>query len=203
MGQIDNQMQKNMEPQLAPPGAGLTWFQHIILKYYVGPFVSNRTTRDESKRRFDKIVSLITAELSSLSSEQLLQKKLVPPMMGLEDSSRYWSVAMTLEHIVIVGRAMCSVILCLQRGETPNFVADVAKVKPLGHMTQQQAIKEFNTFVSVDYPKMNKEFQDFENKSRFLHPWFGAIKPKQWYWLITTHTAIHLNQIREIKKLIN
>jgi len=203
MSQIDNQMQTSVEPKLAPPGAGLTWYQHLLLKYYIGPFVSTRTTRDESKRRFDKIIGKIQNEISSLTNEQLAQKKLVPPMMGLEDSSRYWSVAMTLEHIVIVGRAMCSVILTLQKGGQPNFVADIAKVKPLGQMSAQQAIIEFKKFALGEYPKMNESFHDFENANRFLHPWFGLIKPKQWYWLITVHTAIHLNQIREIKKLIN
>lgn len=202
MNQIDNQMQNTTEPKLAPPGAGLTWYQHLLLKYFVGPFVSTRMTRDESKRHFDKIVFKIQNELLTLTNDQLMQKKLVPPMMGLEDSSRYWSVAMTLEHIVIVGRAMCSVILTLQKGEKPNFVADVAKVKPLGQMTAQQSVAEFKKFVEQEYPKMNEVFHDFENTNRFFHPWFGPMKPKQWYWLITIHTGIHLNQIREIKKLI-
>jgi len=199
--QIYNQHLKNVEPQLAPPGAGLPWFQLLFLKYYVGPFVSVRTTRDESQRRFKKVSQNILKLINGLSDHQLNQKVLIPKQMGLEDSSRYWSVAMTLEHIVIVGRAMCSVIAQLDKGIVPQVVADTAKVKPLGLMSSRESVELFKKFINEEYGTMEQNFKNFEAETRFHHPWFGQIKARQWYWLITIHTGLHLNQIKKILEL--
>jgi len=191
------------EPKLAPPGAGLPWFQLLIMRYYLGPIVAMKTSRDDSRRRFEKISQKIMQMIEPLNHEQLGRKVLIPSQVGLEDSSRYWSIAMTLEHIVIVGRAMCSVIPQLENGVTPSLVADTAKVKPIGQMSIDESIRLFKKFVQEEYPFMDKNFKSFEAPTKFMHPWFGPIQAKQWYWLLTIHTGLHLKQIQEIVKILS
>ena len=51
-----------------------------------------------------------------LSAEQLQRRVLVKAPMGMEDSSRYWSAAMVLEHLIEVGSRIAVGIVELTHG---------------------------------------------------------------------------------------
>jgi len=52
--------------------------------------------------------------------------------MGIEDSSRYWSVAMALEHLGEVGLNIAVGIVELSRNMTVTVKVDIAELKPKG-----------------------------------------------------------------------
>jgi len=185
-------------PVLAPPGAGIPLPQKLFLRAYIRPFVAAKSSIEDSKKTFEQITDKILREIADLSDDDLNQKVLVPPQPGLEDSSRYWSIAMALEHLGIVGRKIFQVIDSLSKNLPINETADTAKVKPLGHMSPQESLSDFKNFALLEFSKVQVPHPDSKNK--FQHPWFGPMTSREWYWLLGAHQGIHLKQIRNIRK---
>ncbi len=195
-----NTMSTLIEPKLAPPGAGIPWPQGLVLRFIIAPFIAGRTDWAVSEYRFKKLTAKIVAELAGLSEKDLTTKILVPPQKGLEDSSRYWSVAMVLEHLVIVGKEISYAITELTSGRVPQGKADTATVKPIGTMSSLESVTEFKKFALQDYESLVSMTKNKDSRLRFKHPWFGNITAKQWFWVLSIHHSLHLKQIREIKK---
>lgn len=198
---MDLSMSQNETPKLAPPGAGIPFTQKLFLKLYLGPFVAAKTPWEKSKQNFEKITEKILKEVEGLNDKQLNQKILVPPQPGLEDSSRFWSIAMTLEHMVIVGKEIQQAVESLTHGALPNKKADIGKLKPHGELTALESVQIFKTFTLEEFPKI--KIGDRNSKLKLLHPWFGLFSAQQWYWLLGAHQLLHLRQIREIKKRLS
>jgi hypothetical protein len=187
-------------PKLAPPGAGVPLPQKLMMRFYIGPFIAGRAKWVASEQAFHKMNDRILKEIEGLTEKQLATKILVPSQIGLEDSSRYWSIAMVLEHIVIVGEAITSGITLLSSGKVPPVKVDLAAVKPLGELPVQTSVMNFKKFATDDFKNFLQQVKDKDSKLTFHHPWFGPFKASQWFWLLGTHGAVHLKQIREIKK---
>lgn len=190
----------NQEPVLAPPGAGIPLRQKIMMRFFVRPFVAGRTPWEVSEANFRKINEKILKTLEGLNDSQLTTRILIPPQLGLEDSSRYWSIKMVLEHLLIVSGQMMQLIPALSHGVTPNGKADTAAVKPKNEISLSEILKNFNKLISADFDRLNASIQNRDTRNRFYHPWFGDMTAKQWYWLLAIHHGLHLKQIREIKK---
>lgn len=186
--------------QLEAPGAGVPFYDRILFKFVVAPLVAAKTPWETSTDRFHKVTQKILAEIDGLTEAQLTTRILVPPMKGLEDSSRYWSIAMALEHIVIVGSQMAQLIPALTNNIVPDAKADIAALKPLGKITGSESVQVFKKFARDEYALLNSSLSDKKSKTRFFHPWFGMMTAQQWYWLLSTHHYLHLQQIRAIKK---
>lgn len=190
-------------PNLKPPGAGLPLTQRLLLRYYVGPFVSAKTPWEESRQRFDKINQKILAMIDGLTNEQLFRKVLVPSIPGLEDSSRYWSIAMTLEHLAIVGHGISMIIEDLTQGRKPAVEIDIARLKPLGLQTPEQALETYKAFCFERIAKLDDNLGNINSEITKKHPWFGEMDAQQWMWLLASHHMIHYQQIKEIKKQLD
>ncbi len=193
----------NAEPKLAPPGAGVPWPQGLVLKYFIAPFIAGRTDWAVSEKRFVKLTLKILKELGGLNEIEHSTKVLVPPQAGLEDSSRYWSIAMVLEHLVIVGNGISYAISELTSDRLPQGTADTATVKPIGAVSASQSVAEFKKFSQTDFKNLVSGLKNRNSNLRFRHPWFGMINAKQWFWALAIHHRLHLKQIREIKKRLN
>lgn len=188
------------EPKLAPPGAGIPFPQKLVLRFFVRPLIAQRTPWEESEKRFLKITEKIEAELAGLSPAQLEKRVLIAPLTGLEDSSRNWSIAMTLDHLWIVGSQIFLLVRALDAGLVPPGEADTAKVKPSGALATSEALSRFREFSQADFPALLPSLSRKKSPARFRHPWFGRMTAQGWYWMLATHQAVHLAQIRAIKK---
>lgn len=188
------------EPVLAPPGAGIPVQQKIMMRFFVKPFVAGRTPWEASEANFHKMNKKIFAAMDGLTDSQLTTRILVPPQIGLEDSSRYWSIKMVLEHLLIVSEQMMLLIPALSKGFIPDQKADIAKMKPKNELSLNDTITRFKKMITTDFEKLNSSIKDRNSSAKFYHPWFGNMTAKQWYWLLAMHHGLHLKQIREIKK---
>ena len=184
--------------KLDKPGAGIPQYQKLFLRLYVKPFISARSDWDEDTRAFTLINRKLLDEVGKLNEAQLEKRVLVPPQRGLEDSSRYWSVAMTLEHLLIVGTGVKNIIISLSKGVVPDGKADTATVKPSGTPTAQQVLARYREFVDATPGEIDSAVKDRKSKAVFAHPWFGAFTAHQWHWLLAMHTGLHLKQVRAI-----
>ncbi len=190
-----------MEPKLQPPGAGLPLLQKLILRYFIGPFQSKITSWNVSKTNYEKLTSKIIEAAEAVPLEKRKKKILVNPIIGLEDSSRYWSVDMLLEHLMIVGKNMESIIISLDSGVKPNVVADIAKVKPTaasGVDSPQNILFEFKAFAPTLMQRLDLKMKNRDSDITLKHPWFGECNARQWYFVLAAHQGIHWQQLKQI-----
>lgn len=188
------------EPKLAPPGAGIPWIAKVVLRLYVNPFVAGKEPLAASRARFEKKHDRVLEEYRSIPEALRERRTLVPPQRGLEDSSRYWSAAMVLEHLEIVGRSISEGIIKLARDQDPAMVADTAKVKPPGVRSAEEILSSFQAWRGGALAEIDSRVTDFSSKRTMDHPWFGPLTARKWFWLLGIHADIHLRQIRAIRK---
>lgn len=193
----------DIQATLEAPGAGIPWYSKIFLKTIIKPFVAARTPLSETELLFVKSFEKIQKEIRGLSDDQLSKRTLVPRLQGLEDSSRFWSIKMTIEHIDIVSRALHRVIKDLSEEKPHQVIADTALVKPLGTTRIEEILQSHMNFAKNEFPKIKELVSSRDSKTTHLHPWFGAMTARQWFWLIAIHQNLHLNQIRAIKTELN
>ncbi|MDH4467569.1 MAG: hypothetical protein QE271_05875 [Bacteriovoracaceae bacterium] len=195
---------KNHEqPILDRPGAGIPFHSRILNQFLLKPLVIRKASWLECENNFIKTNEKFLKTLHDTPQDFLFQKSLVPPQIGLEDSSRYWSMAMTAAHLKIVGEKMQQVIIQLSNGESVNEAVDIAAVKPSDEHNRYQSITEYELFskniLSLINSSINSETSKQSSKHSHFHPWFGKLRAKDWLWLLGAHTQIHLKQVRNIK----
>ncbi len=188
-------------PKLQAPGAGLPFAQRLAIQFWFGPIVSKRTPLSECRKSFEILTAKTIDRYQSINPISRETKVLVSPIMGLEDSSRYWSANDVLEHVLIVTKMMETVILTLASGRKLNAVADVAKVKPKGDRAPDP-LKQFSDYMTplmqTFEEKLSAPGMNILSPLTFRHPWFGEITARQWYWLTGQHLGIHYTQIKKI-----
>lgn len=188
----------NEEPKLAPPGAGIPWLPRMIFRHFVLPWKLRQTSWDQCVIRFLKEGERILAMTEGKTSEQLSKRVLVAPMTGLEDSSRYWSAAMTIEHLMIAGQGMTAIALELMRGRSPAIEADTAKVKPPATVDAEMIRVRFRGFLAETAEKVRGAEGDRRALGRHRHPWFGGLTAHEWVFMLAFHQRLHRAQIESI-----
>lgn len=147
------------------------------------------------------------AELIGLAeglSGPLRQRRvLVPPQIGLEDSSRFHSWAMVIEHLTIVGNDIAAILEDLTRGRVPPGVVRVESLKPRGGIDAPIAVEEYRTMLLQMRQIVLNPRSDWSGRARYVHPWFGPLGAKQWACFAPFHQAIHLKQARRIRRLLD
>lgn len=188
---------KNETPKLAPPGAGLPPLEWAVAKFIMFPTLFRTRSSAEAIKEFEKesneIIRLVNQTPTNLQTE----RRLIPRLRGLEDSSRYWSIAMTLEHLVIVGHGMRQIISDLAGGGTQLKPRGTADVKPSVDADPAVALSKFE--------EMSRRFIDetsaldlSHSNAKHPHPWFGPLNARQWLIFAAPHESIHRKQIESI-----
>jgi hypothetical protein len=113
------------------------------------------------------------------------QRVLIRRLPGLEESSRYWSVWMTLDHLRIVHVSMREAIRALTNGVMPAGTASTAAVKPNPNVAGA---------VVAEYEKSCDELlatvataRNLKTALRFAHPWLGPLDAAGWHALAAGH----------------
>jgi len=183
---------------LAPPGAGIPLLHRVAMRWMLGR-LPRRLDEARALALFDKEAARLLALAAELTPEQLAERVLVPPQRGLEDSSRYWSIAMVLEHLVIVGDAMAGFAVTLSRGEIPPGKVSIAEVKPAGTQEAVQAVAAFEAMLPRVHALVATRRTPLPARPRYAHPWFGPLSAHQWLCLLAMHQRVHREQAEAIR----
>jgi len=188
-------MNSTLEPKLAPPGAGLSAPELFVARAL---FAWKRLTRsrdviDSSFRRERQIIDGL---VSTCDSQAAARRVLIDRVRGLEDSSRYWSVWMTLDHLRIVHRAITHTIAKLSRGAVPEGKASTAAVKPDPRVTAE-VVSQYEKSAD-DLLTTVASIPNLKTDLRYAHPWFGPLDAAGWHALAAGHLKIHRMQIERI-----
>jgi hypothetical protein len=191
-------MKSNLEPPLAPPlappGAGLPRIELLIARLL---FATQRATGNVAtfNSRLERERTTIRRLLQGLEGDAAARRVLIRRPPGLEDSSRYWSVWMTLEHLRMVNEGAVRVITGLTHGTMPPGKASTAAVKPSPQVTGA-VVGEYEK--SCDALSAAAAGGKLRTPLRFPHPWFGPLDAAGWHALATVHLGLHRVQIERI-----
>lgn len=181
--------------RLDPPGAGLPKNELFIIGKVVMPLMRLRLSREKSLALFEKSGREILTMASPLNLAEITEPVLIDRLPGLEDSSRYWSVEMTMEHIQIVTAAALFIIDKLEKNQQLDLPVRTQDVKPTGGIGMER-VRSFRDYLE-EVPARIAEYE-FSSPATHLHPWFGALKSKDWLRLIAFHQNLHRKQIARI-----
>ncbi len=188
-------MTTSVEPKLAPPGAGLPAPEHLIARILFG-LRRSLGSRDSFTAKFVAERTQIAALIARCDATTGARRVLIRRPPGLEDSSRYWSVWMTLDHLRIVHLEMARVISTLANGVAIDGAASTAAVKPdpAADATIVAAYeKSCDRLLAA-----TAAVPDLKTAVRFTHPWFGPLDAHSWYALAGGHMGIHRVQLERI-----
>ena len=192
-------MVESNEPKLEAPGAGLPAPMLFVAKR-ASSLRAKFCSSEKFLAEFTNEQERITQIIAPLSADERSKRILIPRLIGLEDSSRYHSVWMTLDHLRICNSAFAPLIKQLSEEKVPEIKINTADVKPDPKVTQK---------VEAKYNRANDEFlnsmeqiEGFKSEAKLEHPWFGPMNAHRWLGLSAFHMKIHRRQIEAIIKRV-
>jgi uncharacterized damage-inducible protein DinB len=189
-------------PKLGKPGAGLPFIEWAVAKYIVFPRRFKKSSKEKALVDFAEQSDKILKLARGLTSEQLIERRLIARLQGLEDSSRYWSVAMTLDHLTTVGNLMSHVVVELSKGNNALKVVGTAEVKPGVAADAARSLRDFEEMTERFLREVGKANIDVRSKVTHPHPWFGPLNAYQWLVFAAPHENIHRKQVEAIVALL-
>jgi hypothetical protein len=156
-----------------------------------------RGSRDRFTRTFQAERERVVTLARQCDSESGARRVLIRRLPGLEDSSRYWSVFMTLEHLCLIHEGISRAITALGNGIVPSRKASTASVKPSPGV-DGSVIEKFE--LSCD-KVLNAAgaLASLRTSARYEHPWFGSLNAYGWYAMAPFHLRLHRRQIEVIR----
>lgn len=188
-------IQHHTPPRLAPPGAGIPAIERIVggrilrLRRLFGT-TARFSARFEHERR------VIASLYAGSDARALSTRVLIPRLRGLEDSSRFWSVWMTLDHLRIVNDSIAGVIDELTSGRVPEGKASTAAVKP-GEQVGGEVVAAHEASCHR-LAMLVASKPTLRTRVRYAHPWFGPLDALGWHAMSALHMSIHRAQIQRI-----
>ncbi len=193
-------------PNLQPPGAGIPAIERIVggtmLRLSIRRTARQRQAgRDRIRAELQTLGNQIIAAAHSIPNERLAQRILISRLRGLEDSSRFWSVLMTLDHMRIVNERITQTLTDLAANTPSPHIVGTADVKPSAS-PDRSAIHDFS--LSLDQLIQHADnIPSLETTARYPHPWFGPLNALGWFVMSAMHLRIHLQQIHKIADRIH
>lgn len=193
-----NSSEPTTEPKLDKPGAGLPVIEWAMAKYVIFPKLFATTDKAGAIHIFSRQTEKIVALARGLDGTALAERRLVPRLRGLEDNSRYWSVAMTMQHLIIVGGGIGRYITKLSSGDNNIPKVGTADVKPAATVDAESIIKEYESMSAAFVAAATAANVLAHPNVTHPHPWFGPLNAHQWLVVAGAHQRIHKEQIEAI-----
>ncbi len=180
------------------PGAGLPNFERAVLNFTfktATAFRSDAWALKKFQQEHDELNRLVDDD-----SYDAFEPLLISRVIGVEDSSRNWSVAMVLDHLCKTNAEMLVAVEALNKGVVPHGEIDISLYKPdpdVGH----EVFDRFNAVHDRYVSSLERLFENRKSLLRhptFAHPWFGELSAHQWHVLAAIHQWIHRRQANKI-----
>jgi hypothetical protein len=183
-------------PVLEAPGAGLPHLESWVISKVAVPLYTRFLSRHQARRLFIREGERILYLLEDCNEYRLDEPVLVKRPLGIEDSSRAWSLAETAEHVIVVGNGIRNLIIQLSSGHRPSGKFSIPRVKPkggLGTNAYKLLRQHIDTFTR-DLDSLR-----FSKRPTYPHPWFGELNANQWYQYAALHLYSHRIQAERIE----
>ena len=188
----------NETVNLEPPGAGLPNFERAFLN--MGLRFFSFVKSGENALKLFKSETLELRRLANHEEGLAAEQVVIPRMMGIEDSSRNWSVLMVIQHLRQTNSEMLTCIKALRSGQTPRGKIDIADYKPdpdIGFGVIE-SYRDESIAYEVEIEGLLEQHGSLKSSQKFQHPWFGPMNAHQWHCLCALHQRIHRKQAQKI-----
>ena len=185
-------------PQLAPPGAGLPWFEALVVRWFGRRMLRSRLDWESAQSAITRVSSRLASEAMAMDDAPLARRVLIKRLRGLEDSSRYWSPEMVLEHLVITGEMFTDYVVALSNGRPVDDKRGIAEIKPRGGLGRA-VVARFVAVHEAIPTRLAAEAGALRDGPTHLHPWFGKLTALDWLSLTAVHLGLHEKQWRAIR----
>lgn len=182
---------------LAAPGAGLPRLQAWALRHVLFPAFCRKTSWDQALALFAHEGAQVLAAAQALPPDALWTRVLIRAPMGIEDSSRDWSAAMVLEHLIEVGSRVATGVVELTHGQAVTVKADIVDVKPKGGR-DAGIVAAYRAFLDRYQDTLRHRTGPRDAAGTAPHPWFGDLTAQRWVCLGALHQQIHRRQMERI-----
>ena len=182
---------------LGKAGGGLSTGRAFFLRHVGFPFLNSIVSWDRALKIFEKEGEKVLSLARSMEKSKLFERVLVPKLFGLEDNSRYYSVAMVLEHLLVVGTALQNRIPSLSQGKSLDKEIKIEDYKPYMEI-DDGIIDEYEIFLHSFRKELEENVDNIYLENRHEHPWFGELKAKDWSVMGAIHQIVHRRQIEAI-----
>lgn len=179
---------------LQAAGSGLPKFENLFIKTLLVPLGRIFLGWKSSKAWLDYEIRSIEQMTKNLSEDQLHKRVLIDHILGIEDDTRDWSIALTIEHISIVNAGIIQVIKTLSQEQAFDAPISIVAVKPQNNTVSLDELKK----IIKDYESFTPQTR--KSKSTKAHPWFIEFNNKDWNTFLAIHTWVHKRQIKAILK---
>ena len=182
---------------LGKAGGGLSNGRAFFLRHIGFPFLNSIVSWDRALDIFEKEGAKVLSLARSMEKDKLFERVLVPKLFGLEDNSRYYSVAMVLEHLLVVGTALQNRIPMLSQGKSVAQKIKIEDYKPYMEI-DESIIEQYESFLHGFRKELEENIDNIYLENRHEHPWFGELKAKDWSVMGAIHQVVHRRQIEAI-----
>ena len=182
-------------PPLQPPGAGLPRTELFVARMLFA-YARWRGSQASFTARFQHERTAVRGLIDGCDADSGAQRVLIRRVPGMEDSSRFWSIWMTLDHLRLIHLAFARIIEALTHGVVPEGKASTAAVKPSAGATAEIVASYEGSCDAL--LAVVATAPDLKTKVRYAHPWFGPLDAAGWHALAGVHLGIHREQIKRI-----
>jgi hypothetical protein len=133
---------------------------------------------------------------SGISEAQGRARIAIARFPGIEESSRDWSVFMTLDHLVMVNTAIMVLIHAICTDHNHGAEIGIEDVRPHEDAGPDR-IPALEAAVER-YTDMVQRLGSLRSRERHPHPWFGLLTARQWHAVAAIHNRTHRAQIERI-----
>ncbi|HYE33767.1 MAG TPA: DinB family protein [Methylomirabilota bacterium] len=180
---------------LGPPGAGLPTAELLFVRCAFA-LARGVMTPENALARFERETERIATLAQSLPLELAQRQVVIPRVMGIEDSSRNWSVLMTVGHLNITTAFIQAIVERLRNEEAIDREVRIQDVKP--SVEQSETTVKLFRRICGRYVKSVAALGKLNSKTTHTHPWFGPLNAHGWHCLAAIHHTIHRRQIEAI-----
>lgn len=180
------------------PGAGLPLLEGFFLRYVAALPIFLFSPQAVSSRRFQTLAQKLVVILESIPPDCFHTIVTTKRPFALEYSSTSWSLAMVLEHLILVGNVINVVLQGLIQDTPPQILVSTATVKPTGQI--EAPIESFKKYAANYLAFVERYDLAKAKKTRHLHPWFGQLTALQWHTFTYLHLWVHIRQVKMIMR---
>ena len=187
----------DVQARLEAPGAGIPWFERKWFGAGLRLFALG-ASREKAWAKFEDEADRLLSLAGNVDEETGRRRVLVPRQSGMEDSSRFWSPYMIVQHVTIVDRGLLMLVRALAAGKSPDREISTAAMKPSAD-AGPESLEAFRETVAARKNQLAAN-EDLKTGARKVHPWFGSLDAHQWFCLAGIHHGIHRKQMEQVLK---
>lgn len=162
------------------------------------------TSRERATRQIERLLLDYRGLYAAVGEGEARQPFTVPPMLGIDEEMRSWSLYMILEHNIIVNRVITAIVQSLATGAPlpPEAQIDPRRdVLPSAHPGPEQ-LPIFRESVER-YLQAVAELPKLRGTAKKRHPVFGQLDAHGWHCMFGLHLQIHFWQAEEVVRVMS